>query len=406
MLLGSILLRPDRYYEAEVTADDFLSLRCRKVYEAVGGILSAGESVDFGSVMLAYPEVDIAWLASLTDEATPNVSRLVDAVLEASRRHRLEVLAKEVLERAKEEPAGTVLEHLEAGLTAITDGRTSDVVALSTEVKPMVDEFERRYQAKGALPGITSGLDDLDEITMGFEPSRVYVVGARPSEGKSALLLNFALAAAEQVPVGFISIESSRHELLERAFANLSGIDGYALRRGTFRPAAMHDMTEAATQLTSLPLYVADRPNMQLAELKSRARRMVRNYGARLILIDYLQLVQLPGQMSDYERVSQVSVAVKALSRELEVPIIAAAQLNRGAEEGKNRRPRLSDFKNSGQIEQDADTAILIYIDRKGTDDEQVYLMVEKNRDGATAGVRVYFDKKRMRFRNVIQEVA
>jgi replicative DNA helicase len=211
-------------------------------------------------------------------------------------------------------------------------------------------------------------------------------------------LLNFALHAAAKHPVGFISLESSRHELIERAFSRIGGIDGKALRTGTIRPADFKGLSDAAESMHKMQFYIADRPNMRIDELKSRARRMARQHGVKLILVDYIQLIQVAGQPSDYERVSLASLGLKALSRELEVPIIAAAQLNRGADEGAARAPRLSDFKGSGQIEQDADTAILIHRAQVGELAESTRLIVAKNRDGACDTVGVVFDKAKMRF--------
>lgn len=397
--LGSIILRSSRYYEFDVTASDFLSPKCRQVFKAIGAIMERGDAVDIVTVVTECPGIDPVWLASLTDEITPNVRRIADEVIENSRAHRLALLAREAAERIKQESSDEVVEFVEQRLSEISEGRTDDVAPIKPDVLSLVEEFERRYRAHGEIPGISSGMIDIDKLTLGWGKQRYVVVGARPSEGKSALLLNFALAAAvDGVPVGVVTLESSRHEFLERAFANVGGIDGNKLRTGFMGSGDLSGMGRAANVLQDLPIYIADKPNMRIAEVKSRARRMVRQFGVRMLLIDYIQLIQTTPAHSDYERVSEVSMALKNLSRELDVPVIAAAQLNRSGDERKApRKPRLSDFKNSGQIEQDADTAILIF--RRVKDhDEQTWLCVEKNRDGATGDVQVWFDKPRMRF--------
>lgn len=394
--LGYLLMHPDRYHDHQVRAEDFLSPRCRKVWEVIGDLVARNVAVDPPTVTLEA-QADPVWISGLTMGYTSNASTLVAGMVSATRKHRLKLMLSAALERIGE-PLPQVLEFIEKHLTDITEGREDDLRKMSDGVVGMINEFERRYKAKGELPGIASGLAQLDELTGGWEGSRLYVVGARPSEGKSALLLNFALAAATAgVPTGVISVESGYKELTERAFANVSGIAGHVMRNGLFGKSQFTDLADAAEKLTGMPMWIADKPNMKLDELKSRARRMVRTFGVRLLLVDYVQLVQTAEALTDYERVSRVSVSLKALSRELSVPVIVAAQLNRGADEGKNRKPRLSDFKNSGQIEQDADTAILIY-SREVNDLDETWLCVEKNRDGATGDIQVYFDKPKMRF--------
>ena len=393
--LGYLILHPTDIYKYAVRATDFLSGRCRKVYEAIDAMVANREPVDTPAIKLFAPEIDVVWLSNLTQNVTRDAWRLATALVDDTRRQRLSVLFREATEALHGAPVSEVLDTVETRLTEIVDGEEEDLSDIKADVVAMVNEFERRYKSEGELPGISSGLASLDSLILGWEPSRLYVVGARPSEGKSALLLNFALHAARKHPVGIISLESSRHELIERAFAKVGAIDGTKLRTGMISPADFHGLGDAADALTKMSLYIADRPNMRIDELKSRARRMVRQHGVKLILVDYVQLIEVAGQPTDYERVSKASVALKDLSRELEVPIIAAAQLNRGADDGRKRLPRLSDFKGSGQIEQDADVAILI-----SRDEEATTLMVEKNRDGATGNVGVVFDRPRMTFRD------
>ena len=395
--LGYLLMHPDRYHEQQVKPEDFLSPKCRKVWEVMGELLGQKKAVDVASVTFEA-KVDPVWMSGLTMSITRNVDLLVAGMVEASRRHRLKLMLAAALERV-EEPIEVVLEYIEKHLTDITEGREDDVRKIGDGVVVMVNEFERRYKAKGQIPGISTGLGNLDNILGGWEPSRMYVIGARPSDGKSALLLNFAINAAKSgIGVGFISVESGYKEVTERSFANVSGINGNSIRRGLFADHQFNDLVTAAETITSLPIWIADRPNMRIDEIKGRARRMVRTNGVKMLCVDYVQLVQSSEKLNDYERVSQVSVALKALSRELKVPVIVAAQLNRGADEGKNRKPKISDFKNSGQIEQDADAAILIYNFEDDLKEEQTWLCVEKNRDGRTGDIRVKFDKARMRF--------
>lgn len=397
--IGAVLAHDRVFYEHDVRVTDFTSARCRRVFDEIGRALDRDGSLDVDILLHHLPEIDKVWFASLTTDLIRNVAALARLVIDGGRRHKLSLLARETVERVNSDPVDSVIEYVETGLTDITEGREDDVVSSSDMALPMVQEFERRFRSDGVIPGITTGLADLDDILLGFEPSRYYVVGGRPSEGKSALLLHFALEALKAgKSVGFVSIESSRSELMERAFGNVGGVDTADLRRGTLGHSAMKGITDAATWLTAHPFVICDKPNMQLGEVKSRARRMVRQKGVKLLLVDYVQLIQTSGQSTDYERVSAASLGLKELSRELEIPVIAAAQLHRVREEGRPRKPRLSDFKGSGQIEQDADAAILIYR-REKDGQEDVFLCVEKQRDGAKGDIQVYFDRPRMRFR-------
>lgn len=399
--LGAVLLHGERYYEHNVKADDFTQPRCRMVWEAIGRTLDAGGRVD-PALIVHDAGVDPVWFASLTTDPPFDVRRSAERVIANGRHHRIRLLVKEAAERVDREDADSVLEFLDAGLAEVTEGRDDDVVDLASEVGPMVVEFERRFRDKGQIPGITSGLADLDDLLLGFQPRCLYLVGARPSQGKSALLLNFAMAAVEAGhKPGYMSIESSRRELLQRAFANVGGIKLRNLQTGMYGANEAIGITKAAEYIKGKSILVADKPNMELADLKARARRMVRTKGCDILFVDYVQLIDLPGGLTDYERVSKVSVALKQLARELEVPLVTAAQLNRGSEEGKTRKPRLSDLKNTGQLEQDADAVVLIYHRGEG-DDVHSYLCVEKNRDGATADIEVAWDGSKMRFRNHI----
>jgi len=390
LLIGQIINRPELLYELDLSPHHFLNARVRKVFEVIEEIQSSGDEVDLVTVNTMTPNIEAAWIASLTDQVTPNVKLLTDTVKDDTRRHNLKRIGQELAERSEQSGGFAVMEWLERQLSDLSMTTGDDLAVVGQDVMNMVNEFERRYKAKGEIPGIRCGLQKLDNVTLGWNKQRYIVIGGRPSEGKSALLLNFALnSASAGHPVGLISLESSRTEVEERAFSNLGNIDGHNLRTGLLKPAEFKGLTEAAGVLQNMPLYIADKPNMSLAEVKTRCRRMVRQYGVELLLVDYVQLVQMDGAMSDFERVSAVSVALKNLSRELEIPLIVAAQLNRNSQEGRTRRPRLSDFKSSGQIEQDADIAILIDGD---------WLLVEKNRDGITGDIPIEFDKAHMRF--------
>ena len=288
------------------------------------------------------------------------------------------------------------------------------IMAVKDLVLPMVNKFEERYKCRGQLSGLQTGFKTLDDLTGGLQNGRLYLLGARPSQGKSAMALNIAGTIANHEAVGFLSLESAWEEMLTREFAGESGVNSQRLGNGFFTEHDLNGLINAGGVISKKNMYIYDKPNCGLVEVIGQCRRMVNRFKCKVLFVDYLQLVQTTAE-SDRERVAKVSKRLKDLARELKVPIVALAQLRRDSE---GRRPGLGDFQHSSQLEQDADVGMLLYhtvCDRetgkslkksKIEDDKtellKIYLLIDKNRDGRTGAIQLDFRPEIVTFREAV----
>jgi replicative DNA helicase len=274
----------------------------------------------------------------------------------------------------------------------------------------------------GPLTGVASGFVDLDRITLGFQPSDLVIVAARPSMGKTAFVLNVAQYAAVEcnVPVAVFSLEMSKESLVQRMLASEGFIDAQRLRSGKLTSQDHSNLAKAAALLGQAPIWIDDTPGLTLLELRSRARRLKAQAGVQMIVVDYLQLLQGPPDAeSRQQEISLISRSLKILAKELAVPVVALSQLSRAPEQrtGENRRPQLSDLRESGAIEQDADVVMFIYrpeMYERPVDDQgnaaklpdgtplegYAEVIVGKQRNGPTGFVKLNFRKQFTRFEN------
>lgn len=255
----------------------------------------------------------------------------------------------------------------------------------------------------GGLLGHSTGFDKLDRMTAGFQPSDLIILAGRPSMGKTALAGNVALNLAETgSPVLIFSLEMSRKSLVERMISDISGISGNALRAGIIDSARMN---EAISRLEKLPITIDDTAGLSLAELRARAKRHAIKEGVGLIVVDYLQLMTCKAESRERE-IAKISAGLKALAKELNVPVLALSQLNRSLENRTDKRPQLSDLRDSGSIEQDADLVIFIYRDEvyhrspENPTKGKAELIIAKQRNGQTGSIRLGFDAARTKFFN------
>lgn len=293
----------------------------------------------------------------------------------------------------------------------------------------VMEEFKRIEAATGAPTGIMTGFEELDKMLGGFQPGEMIILAARPSMGKTAIALNLAEQIAlgtntprtihpahgrERAPAGFFSLEMSKSSLCQRMLSGWSGIDSKRLRLGQLHKAEYETLLGAAEDLAMAPLFIDDTPGLSITALRARARRMVAQHKVKCIFIDYLQLLTSPAQAKESRQVevSAISRGVKELARELSVPIVALGQLNRGAENREGNRPRLSDLRESGSLEQDADVVLLLHReeyyhlndpdweannpDKKGCAE----IIVAKQRNGPTGVVELTYVSSETRFKN------
>src|SRR3954467_8939241 len=274
-----------------------------------------------------------------------------------------------------------------------------------------LDKLEKLSQAGKAITGTPSGFEDLDNITGGFQPGNLIILAARPSMGKSALMANFAENAAlnSNKAVALFSLEMSEGELAQRFIASQASIKGDDLRKGRVPQSRWGKILQASNRLAHSKLYVDDSSDLSVLDVRAKARRLAQQNadGLGLILIDYLQLMRAAGQVDNrVEQIGQISRGLKTLARELEVPVIALSQLNRGVEQRTDKRPVLSDLRESGAIEQDADLVMFIYRDEyydKESEREGIAdLIIAKHRNGGLGTVELTFQKDFPRFMSYI----
>jgi replicative DNA helicase len=264
-------------------------------------------------------------------------------------------------------------------------------------------KIEERSKNKGKVAGLTTGLSELDFMIGGFQPSQMIVIGARPSQGKSALGLNMAchLAITENTPIGFISAESSGQEVTIRALMQRGHVSGKSIRSGFISQSDIQKLIEAGQAIKAAPFYIHDAPNLPFAELKTRAREMVISHKIKCLFVDYLQIVEPPKGAGDqrHEQIRAISMGLKQLARELDIPLVVLAQLRRDAE---NKEPDMADLADSSQIEKDADVIIMIQHQKENENESR--LLVKKARDAETGSVAVTFKREYVKFYQIDKE--
>ena len=315
-----------------------------------------------------------------------------------------------------EQPAREILDYAEKEIFDVTERRVSG------EAQPLPDLIQEAFKTierrgEDALTGEPTGFVELDELTCGLQPAELIIVAGRPSMGKTALGLNIAehLAIVEHRPVLFFSLEMSRQQIAQRVLCSRARVNSHTLRRGRHTNQDLARLQAVAVDLGHAPLLVDDSADLTILELRARARMAFRRYEIRAIFVDYLQLMRIPKSENRQVEVATISRGLKALAKDLGVPVVAMAQLNRNPEDKARRgnRPRMSDLRESGAIEQDADVVMLLhregYYKKAGdeaagdagdADDNLAELIIAKQRNGPTGDIRLHFNRSFTRFDN------
>ena len=435
-VLGAILLSEQAHYtfvvEEELRSRDFYRNRHRVIFEAMLSLFDRGTEIDTLSVveeLKSTGSLEDAGGAEEVEElvtavpAVGNLRRYAEIVRETAHLRRLldasYKIQSQVLTREGEPQQ--IIDDAEREILEIRMGdggqdfRTVGDV-LHQEIKRW-DDLARHGKS---ITGVPSGFADLDTVTGGFQPGNLIIIAARPSMGKSALVTNIAenvaLDKENPRPVALFSLEMSEAELAQRFIASQASIKGDDLRKGKVRNENWQRVLRVANDYDSSKLYVDDSSDIGLLDIRAKARRLHQSLrdegGLGLIIIDYLQLLRADSNYdSRVQQVGEMSRGLKILARELEVPVIALSQLSRGVESRNDKRPLLSDLRESGQIEQDADVVMFIYRDEyynhEDSEDPGVSeLIIAKHRNGALKNIRLTFQHEYPRFRNILQEVA
>ena len=406
--LGALLLDPEalstvlRYLRAE----DFYRGAHRKVYQAILALFDRNEAIDLITLCDELGRVGeleacggMARVSQLTSAVptSANVEYYARIVQALSMRRELQRIAASIIADSFDDSQEVriIIEEAERRIFEITDRQQIGSFRLAREIiNQTVDAIERLYHSSGTYTGIPSGFADLDNLTSGFQNSEFVVIGARPSVGKTALALTMAayIAVQQRKPVGFFTLEMSAVALMQRLLAAEARLDSNRIRSGMLRRSDFHKITDAAGRLYDAPLYIEDSPNLKLLDLRAQARRMKSNHSVEIVFIDYLTLISSENQeLPRHEQIAEISRSLKALARELDVPVLALSQVRR---ETEGKLPTLADLRESGSIEQDADVVMFLHRER-GTDENlnerETDLIVAKQRNGPVGKINLTF---------------
>jgi replicative DNA helicase len=431
-VLGCILLSPndcvgDCVEKLKTGAEVFYDLRHQTIYSTLIEMFDKREAIDIITLQQILKDKQlleqvggIAYLSSLPNvvPSAANLPYYLDIVLEKYLLRRMIHTCTDVVGRVYdyEGEVDALMDEVERDILRISEARVQDQANNIKElVKRAITQIEDFHQRQGMLTGVGTGFTDLDKMTSGFHPGEMIVIAARPSMGKTSLAMNIAehVAIEQKLPVGVFSLEMTSESLVLRMLCSRSRVNLRNIRDGFLAERDFPKLTGAAGKLANAPLFIDDTSGLSILQLRAKARRMAQQYGIKLFVIDYLQLLHSTARRAEnrQQEIADISNGVKSLAKELNVPVIVLSQLNRELEKDKNRKPRMSDLRESGSIEQDADLVGLLYKPSAGDDEDgggggedqdavPVNLLIAKQRNGPTGDVNLTFLKSYTRFEN------
>ncbi|HZJ66326.1 MAG TPA: replicative DNA helicase [Kofleriaceae bacterium] len=430
-ILGGIILRNDVLTQLDtVEVEDFYDNRHKVVFQAIRNLEASARPIDVVTLeneIAKAGKLDaiggVAFLGELTLRVptVDNVVAYAEIVTDKHQARKLMLAAGEISERGYDDnlEVRDYLDDAEAKIFEVTQRRDkSGPELLKGLVKKVFSSLDERFKSPDGITGVPTGFTDLDNRTAGLQPTELVVLAARPAMGKTSFAMSLAQYAAtsHSWPCLVFSLEMSSTQLAERMLCSEARVDSSALRRGQLQRQDMTNLTYAAASLSKAPILIDDTPALSLRELRARARRFRSNrdlFGNKkfgLIVIDYLQLMRGSPQAAKASReqeISEISRGLKALAKELSCPVLALSQLNRSLEQRTDKRPQLSDLRESGAIEQDADVILFIYRDviyNKDTENPNIAeILIGKNRHGPTGMVETHFEGRYTRFENISQ---
>ncbi len=426
-VLGGVLLDGhalDRVIEG-MSIDDFYRESHRKIFRAMLTLSEKGEPIDLitlADTLKARGELPesggATYLAELVDKvpSAANIVHYARIVREKAVLRNLINVANAIASRCYSGPEDVerFLDEAERLIFAVSEKRIRpSFLKMSDLIIDTVKTVEKLYERKELITGVPTGFLDLDRMTAGLQPSDLIIVAARPSVGKTAFVLNIAqyVALHANTGVGIFSLEMAKEQLVLRMLCSEARVDTAKVRTGYLGERDFSRLATAAGRLAEAPIYIDDTPAQNVLELRAKARRLKREANIGLVIIDYLQLMRgLDTQENRTQELSEVSRSLKSLAKELKVPVVALSQLNRQVEQRADRRPVMSDIRDSGCIEQDGDVILFIYRDEVYKPDSQdegvAEIIVGKQRNGPTGTVRLAFRKEYTRFDNLVAHVA
>lgn len=425
-LIGAIMLKPDVMHDISVNIypESFYADKHRQIYQAIITIFTKGDPIDLLSVttrLKSENQLDriggATYINELVDTvpAAGNAQYYADLVQSKATLRGLINAADEIAEMGYADPENIdeALDQAEKKVYNVTNATASGKFkTIGSSLTEAWERFEYLSANQNEKRGVPTGFHALDNVLAGFQKSDLIILAARPSMGKTTFALDLARNAALQygASVGIFSLEMSDQQLVDRMLAAEAGVDSWKLRTGKLSTDQEFEAVQAAmAKLSDAPIHIDDQPGTNILKMRSAARRLKNEHGLDLLIIDYLQLMNpTSAKASDSmtQQVTEISRSLKLLARELDVPVLALSQLSRAVEQ-RGGKPRLSDLRDSGSIEQDADVVMFIHREDKANRDQEserpniAEIMVEKHRNGPVGSAELYFDGKHVRFLNL-----
>ena len=423
-VLGAMMIEPNCVPDVleRLTAECFYKEANRKIFSAISALTKDHEPVDIFTVAEALKRTgDLEtvggpyYLSLLSSKvgAAAHVEYHVNILLQKHIQRELITISAEVQRDSFDDsiPVDDLLNNAQQKLFELAERNMKrETLPVQDVLKDTVAEIEANQDRTDGLSGVPSGFTGIDKVTLGWQESDLVIIAARPSMGKTAFVLTMArnMAVVHHIPVAFFSLEMSSKQLVKRLLVSETGLSSEKIRGGKrLLDYELVQLHERIKDLSAAPLFIDDTPSISIYELRSKVRRLVRNAGVKLIIIDYLQLMTGPPELRGMreQEVSNISRSLKAIAKEMSIPVIALSQLSRDVEKrGGNKIPQLSDLRESGAIEQDADIVMFIHRpDYYGTEDEgavpgQAQIIIAKHRNGSTDVVPMIFRKNEARF--------
>jgi replicative DNA helicase len=420
-VLGSVLINPDAYFEVApfLRADDFYLHKHRWIWEVFVHLHDQRIPVDFITVSqelenrrLLDEVGSVAYLTHLLNTVPTSLHAEAygqQIQRDALRRRLLEAATSVAkLAYAEERDINEVVNDAEAAVFSVSEQRTAkDIIPIREAISTYFDQVKMLSEHKGEMLGVPTGFYDLDKVLGGLQRSDLLIIAGRPGSGKTGFMLSVAKNAAQihKKHVAVFSLEMSNEQLVQRLMAQETGIDSQRLRLGEVRDDEWPLFVEAASALGEAPIFLDDTPALTPLQLHAKCRRLDQEYGLDLIIVDYLQLMQSEGRNENrVQEVSYISRHLKQLARELKVPVLAGAQLSRAVEQRENKRPILSDLRESGSLEQDSDIVMFIHrtdlYEKDSARTNVADILVAKHRNGPTADIQLVFRSALTKFEN------
>jgi len=420
-VLGAIFIDKDAISVVSeiLSPESFYNDLHSTIYEAMLALYEERKPIDLLTVSAYLKKkkkekvIDTNYITELIDSVptAANVEYYAQIVKETATKRALIHVGTTIAEMGydEEKEVKEVLDKAESEIFSISQGNiTRGFIAIKETLAESFDRIDELHRGGDKLRGIKTGFTDLDRLLSGLQRSNLIILAARPGQGKTAITLNIAqyIATVEKRPVAIFSLEMSKEELVDRFLVAQADVDAWRLKTGNLSEDDFTRLSEAMGQLAEAPIFIDDTPGLNLAEMRSKARRLHMEHNIGLIIVDYLQLVD-PGRKVEnrVQEVSIVSQALKNLARELNVPVLSASQLSRAVEHRGEKRPQLADLRESGAIEQDADVVMFLYRPDVDLDVSKhaipTKLLIAKHRNGPTGEIDLLFRGDRIRFYNV-----